>query len=126
MEAAAVIAATLMAALAGFQVALAAGVPWGAAAYGGTWPGVLPRGIRINSLVFGAAVYPVAILYVLDAGGVVESSWLPGSRTAAMWVMVAFFALGTVANLASRSRIERLWGPVALVIAVCCAVVAVG
>ena len=58
--------------------------------------------------------------------GVYESSWLPGSRTVVMWVLVVFFALGALANFTSRSRIERLWGPVAATIAVCCLILALG
>lgn len=124
MEIAAIVAAVLLGMLGLFQLALAGGAPWGRAAYGGRWPGVLPKGIRINSLVFGVAVYPAAILYVLDAGGVLTSSWLPGSRTLVMWILVGFLALGTLANLASRSPIERLWGLVTAATAVCCAILA--
>jgi len=126
MEAAAIVAVTLLVVLAVFQMALAAGAPWGAAAYGGSRPGVLPKGMRINSLVFGIAIYPICILYVLDAGGVAESSWLPGPRPIVMWALTVLFAIGTVANFASRSRVERLWGPVSLLIGVCCAIIAIG
>lgn len=126
MEAAAIVATVLLAGLTLFQLALAAGAPWGAAAYGGTWAGVLPKGMRINSLAFGLVIYPLITLYVLDAGGIVTSGWLPGSRTVAMWVLVAFFGVGSVANFASRSKVERWWGPVALVVGICCAVLAVG
>ena len=126
MEAAAIIAAVPITVLGLFQLALAAGAPWGAAAYGGGWDGVLPRGIRINSLVFGLIVYPAILLYVLDAGSVLESSWLPGSRTLVMWICVAFFGLGTLANAASRSKVERIWAPMTLVIAVCCVILALG
>ena len=126
MESATVVAVVLLGTLTLFQLALAAGAPWGAAAYGGSWPGVLPKGIRINSLVFGAVLYPVCILYVLDAGAVGESPWLPGSRTVVMWALVAFFTVGTLANVASRSKVERLWGPVSLLIGVCCAIIALG
>jgi hypothetical protein len=120
----AIVAAVLLALLGAFQLALAAGAPWGRAAYGGTRPGVLPPGLRITSLVFGALVYPAAILFVLDAGGVLSLSWLPGPRTVIMWILVGFFALGTAANLSSRSPIERLWGPVTAAIAACCAIIA--
>jgi hypothetical protein len=125
MEGAAIVAAVLMAVIGAFQLALAAGAPWGVAAYGGTWPGVLPKGIRINSLGFGAVVYPLAILYILDAGGSAEFSWLPASQVV-VWVLVAFFGLGAVVNAASRSKIERWWAPVALAITVCCVIVAIG
>lgn len=124
MELAAVIATCLLGLLVVFQLFLAIGAPWGSAAYGGGHPGVLPLGLRLNSLVFGLIGYPVAMLYVLDAGGVVDTEWLPGSRTVAMWVLVVFFGLGTLANFASRSRVERWWGPVALALAVCCGLIA--
>ena len=125
MQATAIVATVLLVVLMLFQLALAAGAPWGAAAYGGAIPGVLPKGIRINSLLFGLVAYPLIILYILDAGGVVESSWLPG-RSVVLWVLVAFFALGTVANAASRSKIERLWAPVTLTIGVCILILALG
>ncbi|MBI5157257.1 MAG: hypothetical protein HZA58_04500 [Acidimicrobiia bacterium] len=124
MEPAAVLAACLMGLLVAFQLALALGAPWGAAAYGGGYPDVLPLGLRINSLVFGLILYPAAMLYVLDAGGVFDTEWLPGSRSVVMWVLVAFFGLGTLANFASRSRLERWWGPVSLALAVCCGLIA--
>jgi hypothetical protein len=41
-----------------------------------------------------------------------------------MWVLAGFFALGALANFASRSKRERLWGPVSLAIAVCCGLIA--
>ena len=125
MQATAIVATVLLVVLTLFQFALAAGANWGAAAYGGAFPGVLPKGIRINSLLFGLVAYPLIIAYVLDAGGVVESSWLPG-RSVVLWVLVAFFAIGTVANAASRSKIERLWAPVTLTIGVCILILALG
>lgn len=126
MKLAAVIGSSLLVLLAAFQLALAAGAPWGRAAYGGVWKKALPMGIRINSLVFGAVLYPMAILYLLHASGIRETTWLPGSVDVVMWVLVAFFTLGSVANFASRSKPERWWGPFALGVAVCCAVIALG
>jgi hypothetical protein len=43
-----------------------------------------------------------------------------------MWVLTGFFAIGSVANFASRSKKERIWGLVSLAIAVCCAIIAIG
>lgn len=124
MELIAVATACLLGLLVVFQLALAIGAPWGAAAYGGGHPDVLPLGLRINSLVFGLVLYPAVMLYVLDAGGVFDTEWLPGSRSVVMWVLVVFFALGTLANFASRSRIERWWGPVSLALAIGCGMIA--
>jgi len=125
MRIAAVVATVLLSVLALFQLALAAGVPWGRAAYGGIWPGVLPRGIRINSAVFGLVFYPLATLYVLDAAGIRETQWLP-APSVVLWVLAVFFAIGTGMNAISRSPVERWWAPVSLGLAASCAVLALG
>jgi hypothetical protein len=45
----------------------------------------------------------------------------------ATYVLVGVLALSAIMNIASRSKWERfLWGPVALVLAVMCLIVAVG
>jgi hypothetical protein len=42
-----------------------------------------------------------------------------------IWVLTAYFGIGVLANAASRSRPERLvMTPVALVLALCCLVIA--
>ena len=125
MTAAASLATALLVVLIGFQVALAAGAPWGRATYGGVWSGVLPKGIRINSLVFAVLIYPLLVLYVLHVGEVATVDWLP-APTVVIWVMVAFFGLSTLANAASRSKIERLWAPVSLILTICTLVLALG
>jgi hypothetical protein len=43
-----------------------------------------------------------------------------------MWVVTAYFALGAVVNLISRSPVERMWAPVSLATAICSAVIAIG
>ena len=125
MEVAAVIAVLLLAVFAVFQLALAAGAALGAAAWGGRHRGVLPPALRIASGVAAAVIYPAMALLVLASSGLVAARWWPLAGATAMWLLTAFFALGTLANLVSRSRIERIWAPVCLVIAVCCAVSAV-
>jgi hypothetical protein len=124
METAAIIAVVLLASLMVFQVALAAGAPLGAAAWGGRHAGVLPASLRIASGVAAVVLYPAIILLVLVSSGLVATDWLPGAGTTAMWLVTAFFAIGTLANLASRSRTERFWAPVSLALAICCAIVA--
>jgi amino acid permease len=127
VETAAVIAAVGLVVVSLFQLALAAGAPWGEAAYGGGNPGVLPKVLRINSLVFGLVLFPAVVVYVLDIGGVIDAEWLPGSRTFVIWVLVVFFAIGTLMNGISRSRIERvLWTPMNVVLLGCCLVLAFG
>lgn len=125
MQTAAVVAVALLVVVWAFQVALAAGAPLGKAAWGGAHHGVLPVRLRVASGVAALVVYPLAILFVLACSGLIEADWLPGAGRGAMWALTGFFGLGTVANLASRSPVERIWAPVALGIAVCCAVIAV-
>jgi hypothetical protein len=76
--------------------------------------------------VVGLLLYPFLILFVLDSAGLSTAGWVPGTGKVGMWVLTGFFALGTIANFASRSKRERIWGPVSLAIAVCCAIVAMG
>jgi hypothetical protein len=124
MEAAAIIAAILMGAVAVFQIALALGAPARNAVWGGWHEGVLPTRLRIASGVVGIVVYPALAVFVLATAGVVDANWVPGTGRLGMWILTGLFTLGTVANFASRSKRERWWGFVSLAIAICCAVVA--
>ena len=125
MQVAGVIVVVLLGALGVFQLALALGAPWGRAAWGGQNEGVLPGRLRVSSGVAGVVIYPLMFLYVLVSSELIEADWLPGAGSVAMWILVAFFGIGALANFASRSRIERAWGPVSLIIAICCALIAV-
>lgn len=99
----------------GFQVALAAGAPWGEYAMGGRFPGRFPPAMRAGAVV-QAVVLALLALVVMDAAGLVALGW-----TAALpwliWVPVVVSALSAVMNAATRSAVERrLWFPVALVL----------
>lgn len=124
METAAWIAAFLIAVVAVFQLALAFGVPAGAAAWGGQNPGVLPTRLRVASFFVAVFFYPPIALFILSSAGVINT-WI-SLNSLWLWILSGFFLLGALANFASRSRVERWWGPVSLVIAVCCAVIALG
>jgi hypothetical protein len=126
MTVAAWIAATLLGVVCVFQLAIAAGAPLGAAAWGGQHPGVLPMRLRLASAVAGIGVYPLLIAVILAAGGVIGSDWLPVDPSVAAWALAVLLLVGSAANFASRSPRERIWGPVALVTAVCCVIVALG
>lgn len=108
-----------------FQLALAAGAPWGAYAMGGRHPGRFPTPLRI------AAVVQAALLAAL--GGVVLARAdlaLPNWSAAAdwlIWVVVAFSTLSLALNLLTPSAVERrLWAPVALVLLTSSVFVAIG
>jgi hypothetical protein len=123
---AAVVATILLVVLIVFQLALALGAPLGDAAWGGRNPGVLPGRLRVASAIGGLVIYPLIMLVILDSAGMIQVGWLPATGPAAMWGLTAFFLLGTLLNAASRSRRERIWAPVSLIIAVCCAAIALG
>jgi hypothetical protein len=114
---AAVIAVVAFAGLVVFQFALAAGAPWGRAAYGGQAPGVLPRQFRISSAV-AAVVWIGVALVVARHGGIpvwapLPDAWLP----VAIWVIVGLLAIAVVLNAITRSVVERaIWLPVTIVL----------
>jgi hypothetical protein len=126
MTVAAIVAVALLVVIVVFQIALALGAPLGYAAWGGRNPGVLPMPLRIASGVVALVIYPLIILAVLASAGLIGADWLPIDRTALMWGLAGFLALGALANFASRSPRERVWGPVALAVAICCAIIAMG
>lgn len=110
-----------------FQLALAIGAPWGSAAWGGRYSGVLPRRLRWASAFAGLIVYPWIILLVADAGELIDLNLVDRDvGVLVLWVLTGLFSLGALANLASRSRIEKLWAPVAAGVAVCCGLLAAG
>ncbi|HEY1133061.1 MAG TPA: hypothetical protein VGE77_00660, partial [Nocardioides sp.] len=105
------------------QLALAAGAPWGQAAYGGrvTRPdGRLPgtyRGISaLNGVFLGLVAW-----FLASVGGHVTAPLPHGVTTAALWFLVVMFGLNTLANLAARHPVER-WGlgGGTAVLAACC------
>ena len=120
----AIIAATLLGIIALFQIALAAGAPWGSASWGGRHPGRLPTGYRIGSAVAGLFFYPAVAAFILDSGGVLGDETSNGGA-AGLWVLAGLFGLSTVINLISPSKVERIWAPVALVLTVCCVLLAI-
>lgn len=125
MAAIALLAVLLLGIISLFQIALAAGAPWGAASWGGRHPGKLPTGYRIGSAIAGLFFYPAVAMVVLGAGGLLGDDAVGSGGAAGLWVFAGLFGLSTVINLVSPSKVERIWAPVALVLAVCCAVLAI-
>lgn len=124
MKIAAFVAGSLLTIIAVFQIALAMGMPAMKMAWGGQHQEKLPTGLRVASGVAGLVIYPLAVLLVLEAGGVTDFDLVPDVGPIGMWIFGGLFAAGAVLNFASRSKAERIWGPVSLVIGVCCGIVA--
>ncbi len=94
-----------------FELALAAGAPWGSAAYGGGSPGRLSTELRIGS-VFVAGFWLLAALTALARGGVAASPIPHAFSRRAVWALTALLAAGAVMNAASSSPWERFgWAP---------------
>ena len=101
--------AAALATVGAFQVALAAGAPWGRAAYGGTRPGTLPRHLRVTSGVAAVGYGTGAVLIVRGAGSA-------RVRARAYTTLSALMTVGTIVNGASPSPVERaVWTPVTAV-----------
>ena len=121
----AIAAAVLFGLLASFQVALALGLPWGEAAWGGAHAH-LGVGLRVASGVQAVLATGFALIVLRRAGhhiwAPLPSRWLP----IAARILTGYMALGTLMNAASRSSLERaMWTPVALSLAILCGIVAV-
>jgi hypothetical protein len=114
---AAIVYAVGTAGVVAFQIALAAGAPWGAYAMGGGVPGRFPPPMRVAALVQAAVLGALAVVALSRAG----VAW-PSLATAVpwlIWVVVAVAALSVALNLSSRSAGERrIWVPVGLVLLV--------
>lgn len=93
-----------------FQTALAVGVPWGAASWGGGHGGVLPGRLRLASgggaAVVMGSVAAVASGRLLDGRG----------RRRVLLGTAAYVSVGSVANALSSSRVEQaVWTPLSVV-----------
>jgi hypothetical protein len=94
-----------------FEVCLAAGAPWGPAAFGGADSGRLSTELRTAS-VFAAGFWLLAALTALVRGGVVASPFSHAFTRRVMWGLTILLAAGTVMNAASSSPWERYgWAP---------------
>ena len=106
-----------------FQIALAAGAPWGAFAMGGSFPGQFPPAMRIAAIIQAALLIGFALV-VLARTSIILPKWLRASRWLA-WVVVAFSALSLILNLITPSAGERaIWAPVAFIMLISSGVVA--
>lgn len=92
-----------------FELALALGAPWGAAAWGGANAGVLPLGYRVASGVTALLWGAVA---AVSAGRLVGSA----GRRRMLLAIAAYCTLGIGINAVSPSTTERaVWVPLTAV-----------
>lgn len=113
-----------------FQVALVAGAPWGVLAWGGAFPGALPARMRMASAASVFVLLALSLIVLARAGSVFPG-WMaasPARVTVArklVWVVVAYCALGVIANALTPSVWERaIWLPVTVLQLGCSVIVA--
>jgi hypothetical protein len=117
-------ACAVLAGLAVFQAALAAGAPLGRMAWGGQH-NVLPAKLRVGSAV-SIVLYAVFGYVALAKAGLLPLLGNGTVTAVATWVLTAYFVLGVLMNAISRSKAERaVMTPVASVLAVAYLVLAV-
>ena len=98
----------LFAGVAVFQLALAAGAPWGSMAWGGVHPGVLPAPLRVASA--GSSVGFAALAHALG-----RRRLTPGVRGRVTAGALGLSVVSAALNAASASAQERaIWTPFAL------------
>ena len=93
-----------------FQIALAAGAPWGAYAMGGASPGQFTPALRVGAIIQAVLLAGMAAV-ILTRAGLILPGW---SRVSLwiVWIVVALTALSLVLNLITPSGGERaLWAP---------------
>lgn len=105
------VAPLLLTTLSAFQAGLAAGAPWGRAAFGGAHAGVLPPRLRVVSGV-------ASPLYLAAALALLSDRTPPRARRLVSRACVGLGTVGAVANAVSPSPPERLWSVWSLALAV--------
>ena len=100
-----------------FQLALAAGMPWGHLAMGGRYPGKFPNNLRVGAVIQGALLAFLAMIVLSHAG--IAFPGLSNLSNSLIWVAVAVSGLSLITNLITPSKWERiLWAPVALIMTI--------
>mgnify|MGYP001627768753 CR=1 FL=1 len=106
--------ALLALALAGFQLGLAMGRPWGHLTLGGRYLGKLPVFLRIAALAYVVLWIGVAGLVLVHVG-VIGEGFTGIGASARIGPVFLLCVVTMVLNLITPSRQERrLWGPVSI------------
>jgi hypothetical protein len=105
-----------------FQVGLALGMPWGAYAMGGRFPGTFPPRMRAAAIIQAALLIVIALVVLARAG------LIPAGRDLSQWLVwgvVGISAVSVALNVMTPSTGERrIWAPVSIVLFTCSLIVA--
>jgi hypothetical protein len=89
-----------------FQLALVFGAPLGEYTMGGKFPGKMPVKMRIAALI-QIFILLLFVSIVIAKSGISFEQYHSIGRIG-IWFVVAFFVLGSIVNLSSPSRKEKL------------------
>jgi hypothetical protein len=107
-----------------FQFALALGAPLGAYTLGGKFPGKLPDKMRVAAFIQILILAIFTVIVVSKSG--LAFVGLYGISRIAIWVVFAFFILGSILNLSSPSKKERaVMEPLNVIALICTFMVAI-
>ena len=97
-----------------FQIAVAFGAPWGEYTIGGTHKGKLPLGLRIGAGIQGGMILFFDLVILIRAGLILPR--MESFSRILIWIVVGFFVLGSILNIITTSKKERMvWAPVNLI-----------
>lgn len=109
-----------------FQIALAAGAPWGAYAMGGAITGQYPPELRVGAVIQALLLAGLAVV-VLARAELIQVRWLLKTARWLIWIVVALCIISLTLNMISSSAGERtIWVPVLSLMLICSFVVALG
>ena len=119
------VAAGVFALMAGFQLLLALGLPFGQFAWGGEYR-ILPAKFRFASFL-SALLFAFGVTAVLERAHLMSFFGRPDIIAVVVWAYAGLFTLSAVGNLFSSSIYEkRLMTPVAIILVITCVAVAIG
>ncbi len=96
-----------------FQLCLVIGLPWGAAAMGGKFPGKFPPKMRVVAIFISILLF-FTIIITLARAELFFLQLFTFSKIA-IWFVVVLYAIGTIMNIITPSKIEKIWIPVAAI-----------
>ena len=106
-----------------FQLALAAGVPWGSVAMAGKFPGQFPPPMRAVAFVQTFVLIFLGAI-VWTRAGIIFPQWYFASEKLILGVVV-FGVFGLIMNLITPIKWERIiWAPVAAILLISSLIVA--
>lgn len=119
MQLTSTIAAIIFVVMTVYQLCLFFGFPLAEFSWGGKYEGVLPRSMRLVSLVSAVILLWFAYVLLKHAGVITDGFAIP--TTPWLWGITIFIGLNTFGNFFSKSKKEKLvMTPLTAIVFVCC------